>query len=140
MTVIRPMTGEDLEAVLALWRVTEGVGLNESDSPANLAAYLQRNPGLSQVAAEDEHIVGAVLAGHEGRRGYLNHLAVAAEHRGRGLGRGLVAACLAALAQDGITRCNVFVYRHNAAGQAFWAHLGFGERAELVMMQGPTER
>ena len=82
--VIRPMTITDYEAVRALWTSCEGVGLNDADRPEALSAYLERNPGMSFVAQQGDAIVGAVLCGHDGRRGYLNHLAVSPAHRHRG--------------------------------------------------------
>src|SRR5438034_8157863 len=108
--VLSSMTEGHLEAVLALWSETEGVGLNESDTPERLILYLNRNPGLSLVACDDRRIVGAVLCGHDGRRGYLHHLVVAPDCRQRGLGRQLVAKCLASLQAIGIPKCNIFLY------------------------------
>jgi hypothetical protein len=73
----------DYDTVLALWRSCEGIGLSDSDTREAIATYLARNPGLSLVATDaDGVIVGAVLGGHDGRRGYLHHLAVAPAHRG----------------------------------------------------------
>lgn len=136
---LRVLTMDDFDAVLALWKNTEGVGLNESDSRENIALYLQRNPRLSFVVQDDAgKIVGAILGGHDGRRGYLHHLAVAREQRGKGMGRQLVEACLAGLKQAGITRCNIFVYAANEEGQAFWKHFGWQPRAELLVLQRPV--
>ena len=132
---LRAMTIADYEAVLRLWEETEGIGLNESDSRENIASFLARNPGLSRVTADGTKIIGAVLCGHDGRRGYLHHLAVAKTQRKRGLGRQLVEACLAGLAQRGIAKCNIFLFADNAAGEAFWKHNGWAKRADLVVMQ-----
>lgn len=133
---LSPLTLADYDEVLALWRATEGVGLNESDSRENIAAYLARNPGLSFVARDESgRIVGAVLCGHEGRRGYINHLAVASAHRGQGIGKRLVEACFTGLKKAGITRCNIFVFADNADGQEFWRHNGWKARADLRVMQ-----
>ena len=132
---IRSMSLADYEAVLRLWQQTEGVGLNESDTRQGIALYLARNPGLSRVAAEGATIAGAVLCGHDGRRGYLHHLAVAKTHRKRGLGRALVEACLNALAQQGIPKCNIFLYADNAEGGAFWQHQGWLKRPDLQVLQ-----
>ncbi len=134
-TAIAPMTPADFPEVLALWAATEGVGLNESDTPEQLAAYLARNPGFSLVARDAGRVVGAVLCGHEGRRGYLHHLAVAADHRGLGLGRQLVDTCLAGLKRAGITRCNIFVFADNDEGMTFWRHTGWALRDDVRMMQ-----
>ncbi len=82
-----PMTVADYEAVSALWRVTPGLGLGASDAREPIGRYLERNPGSSFVARIAGEVVGAVLCGHDGRRGYLHHLAVAVRCRGRGVGR-----------------------------------------------------
>lgn len=125
----------DYEAVVRLWRQTEGVGLNESDEREAIEAFLGRNPGLSRVGEHGGDIVGAVLCGHDGRRGYLHHLAVAKAHRRQGLGRALVEACLADLARAGIPKCNLFLFSDNAEGEAFWKHNGWNRRPDLQVMQ-----
>jgi GNAT superfamily N-acetyltransferase len=101
ITVMQP---DDYDAVLALWQRCEGVGLTPSDSREAVRAYLIRNPGLSFVARQDGKIVGAVLCGHDGRRGYLYHLAVAPENRHQGLGRAIVDACLSGWRRPASTR------------------------------------
>jgi putative acetyltransferase len=131
------MTIADYEAVLRLWEATEGVGLSESDAREAVASFLARNPGLSRVALDGARIVGAVLCGHDGRRGYLHHLAVAQTHRKLGLGKALVEACLADLTQLGIPKCNLFLFADNTAGGAFWEHNGWAGRADLLVMQKP---
>ncbi len=132
---VRVFRIEDYDGVVALWRRTKGVGLNESDTRRAIAAYLRRNPRMSFVAERDDRIIGAVLCGHDGRRGYLHHLAVSKRYRKRGLGRHLVDACLAKLRQVGIRRCNIFIFANNAAGMKFWAHTGWKLRTELRLMQ-----
>jgi putative acetyltransferase len=134
-TIVRPFRVKDCAAVIALWRRTEGVGLNESDTRRAITAFLRRNPRLSFVAEQGGRIIGAVLCGHDGRRGYLHHLAVSKRHRRRGIGRLLVNACLAKLRQAGIQKCNIFIFANNAAGMKFWAHTGWSLRTELRLMQ-----
>jgi putative acetyltransferase len=123
----------------------EGVGLNESDTPELLKAYLVRNPELSRVARLADAsgkatgaLIGAVLCGHDGRRGYLHHLAVERAFRRQGIGRALVTDCLRALGRLEITRCNIFVYADNADGQAFWLANGWLHRRELCLLQRQT--
>ncbi|MBS0633305.1 MAG: GNAT family N-acetyltransferase [Verrucomicrobia bacterium] len=126
----------DYPAVRALWEQSEGVGLNESDTLEAIAGFLQRNPGLSLVATNpDAEIVGAVLCGHDGRRGYLHHLAVSRPYRGQGIGRRLVTECLARLRAQDILKCNIFLYADNAAGRAFWLREGWAAREDLVVLQ-----
>ena len=98
MFSVREMTLQEYNEVIALWKRTEGVGIGSTDSKESVAAYLNRNPGMSFVAVSEDVIVGAVLCGHDGRRGYLHHLAVGQEYRNKGIGQSLVTACLDALA------------------------------------------
>jgi ribosomal protein S18 acetylase RimI-like enzyme len=131
---VAPMMATDYDEAVALWRISPGVGLNESDERAPLTAYLARNPGLSQVARlGGAELVGAVLCGHDGRRGYLHHLAVAEAYRRRGLGRELVERALEALKAAGIGKCNIFVFDDNAAARDFWTKLEFRRPAWSVM-------
>ena len=133
---LRELTMADYDAVMQLWRASEGIGLNESDTVDGIARFLARNEGLSLAATTPEGIiVGAVLCGHDGRRGYLHHLAVAAAHRRRGLGRQLVEACLARLRALHIAKCNIFLYTHNHAGRAFWTKHDWAAREDLVVVQ-----
>jgi len=123
--VIRPLTEADLPAARVLWTHAEGVELAEGDSEPELAAYLRRNPGASQVAFAGSRLVGAVLAGHDGRRGFVYHLAVASAARSHGLGRELVSRALAALKAQGVRRVLLLVARDNAGGRAFWVRSGW---------------
>ncbi len=135
---LRTMKPADYETVLALWRASEGIGLNESDARRPIALYLKRNRNLSLVAEVNGQIVGAVLCGHDGRRGYLHHLAVARGYRRHGIGRALVAECLARLNAAGIPKCNIFLFATNAAGRVFWLREGWSARKELLLLQKPT--
>ena len=125
----------DIPAALALWRETPGIGLNESDTPEALTIFLQRNPGFSRVVEDGGEIVAAVLCGHDGRRGYLHHLAVRDSHRGRGIGRSLVDACLGHLQRFGLPKCTIMVFDHNGDGEAFWRKHDWQERTELKVLQ-----
>jgi N-acetylglutamate synthase len=133
---VRPMTVADYEPVRLLWEQTEGVSLNESDEPAALAFFLMRNPSLSAVARDTTgRVVGAVLCGHDGRRGYLHHLAVASECRRRGIARQMIAHCFAGLARAGIPKCNLFLLHTNDEGREFWRHNGWVEPNWGVMQK-----
>jgi putative acetyltransferase len=132
---VRAMDLADYEAVAELWRRTEGIGLNESDSHASTEAYLRRNPDMSAVAVFKNKIVGAVLCGHDGRRGYLHHLAVAQSHRGQGVAKRLLRHCFERLAAERIPKCNIFLFHDNDAGAAFWVHNGWAARRDLRVLQ-----
>lgn len=116
----------------------EGVGLNESDNRRAIGRYLRRNPGLSQVAVSGNRVVAVVLCGHDGRRGYLHHLAVARKWRRKGIGKALVAACLGRLRREAIPKCNLFLYATNKPGRAFWKRLGWTVRGDLRLAQHGT--
>lgn len=135
---IREMTIADYDAVLALWQATEGVGLSAADSRDAIERYLVRNPGMSFVACSSEteqsEIVGAVLAGHDGRRGYLHHLAVRPAYRKQGLGQALVERSMICLRAEGIEKCHLFVFKQNEIGRTFWEHIGWTERETLLIM------
>ena len=134
---IRTMSLRDYPEVRALWERSPGIGLNESDAREAVAAFLERNRDLSVVAVAEGTLVGAVLCGHDGRRGYLHHLAVAESHRGRGIARALLARCVRGLAELGIAKCNVFLFADNAEGAAFWQHNGWTPRRDLRVFQRP---
>jgi ribosomal protein S18 acetylase RimI-like enzyme len=133
MFTLRPMLEEDIPAAIALWQGMAGIGLRDADSPEALAKYLRRNPGCSFVATTDTGILaGVALAGHDGRRGYLHHVAVAEAFRKQGLGRELVARSVEALKTEGIEKLNFWVKADNPEGLAFWKRIGARERPELV--------
>lgn len=136
---LRPLRPADFPAALALWKAAKGVGVREDDTAANFRRFLKRNPGFSFGAFVAARLVGTVLCGHDGRRGNLVHLAVAEDHRGRGMGRSLVEKSLARLEKAGIPRTHVMVFKTNRAGRAFWKALGWNERTDLSFFtSGPV--
>jgi ribosomal protein S18 acetylase RimI-like enzyme len=132
---IREMTVDDYDEALALWKATEEIDLSDGDDREGVALCLARNPGLSFVARVDKKLIGAVLCGHDGRRGYLYHLTVVRQYRNKGVGRALVDRCLSALKKAGIRKCNIFLYSHNHEAKAFWEHGGWFSIPDLDMMQ-----
>ena len=126
------MTLADYDAVIALLRDTEGVVLRAADSHAATARYLERNPGLSFVCCAAQAIVGCVFAGHDGRRAYLQHLAVRRDYRRRGIGCALVERCIAELERIGIEKYHLDVLATNAAAADFWTRLGWQRRNDIV--------
>lgn len=132
MATIREMTIEDFDRVLALMRRTPGVTVRDADSSEMVARYLNRNPGLSFIAEQTGELVGCVMAGHDGRRGYLQHLIVAPAHRNTGLATRLVNAPLDRLQAEGISKSHIDVLTTNEAAMAFWEKIGWRRRTDIV--------
>lgn len=135
---IREMTIDDYDEVFALWQISEGIGLSTADERDAIAMYLHRNPGTSFVVLDEGQLVAAILCGHDGRRGYIHHLAVKKSHRQSGIGRFLVENCLRELRLLNIQKCHLFVFGENQDAIAFWERLGFTQRLELNMMSSFT--
>ena len=133
MVSIRQMAIEDYELVYDLWIHTPGTGLNTADdNKEGIARYLKRNPTTCFVAESGDKVVGALLAGHDGRRGYLYHAAVLPEFQRQGIARALVAHAMEALEREGIHKAALVVFQRNAAGNAFWEKIDFSSRDDLV--------
>ena len=131
--LIRPVTISDYEAMIALWGSLPGIGLSEADSRPKIAAYLERNPGMSLAALHDREMIGTILGGHDGRRGYIHHLAVSLAHQGRGIGQRLVQECLLKLNAVGMSKCHIFVINGNPA-QEFWQKIDWERRSDILLM------
>jgi N-acetylglutamate synthase len=116
---------EDYEAAVELWGRVEGLDVAEGDDRETIRRFLKQNPGLSRVAIEGSTIVGAVLCGNDGRRGYIYHLAVNPAQQGRGLGKRLIDECLAGLKRAGLERANILVAEDNPRGREFWRRCGW---------------
>lgn len=131
--IIRRMNIDDYDAVYALWLSCPGMGLNDiDDSRAGIGKYLKRNPNTCFVAVEDGRVVGAILAGHDGRRGYISHTAVAPNHQRRGIGAQLVEAALDGFKAEGIAKVALVAFARNESGNAFWERQGFTVREDLI--------
>ncbi len=129
---IRRMTIDDYDAVLGLLRGTPGVVVRDADSKEAVKRYLERNPGLSFVAVESGLIVGCIMSGHDARRGYLQHLAVAGGFRRKGIGKALVERCLDGLEKEGILKSHIDVLATNESAFSFWEKIGWEKRSDVL--------
>ena len=130
---IRNMQLDDYDKVYALWLSCSGMGLNNlDDSREGISKYLIRNPSTCFVAVEQGCIIGVILTGHDGRRGYISHTAVSPAHQRQGIGKQLVETALKALEQQGIHKVNLVVFSYNEKGNAFWESMGFTTRSDLI--------
>lgn len=130
--MIKVMTINDYEKLFALWEKTPNMGLRSlDDSKEGISCFLKRNPDTNFVAYDDEQLIGAILSGHDGRRGYIYHTVVLPEYRGQGIASDLVEAVVAALQKEGITRVCLNVMATNEQGKNFWIRKGW-ERKEFL--------
>ena len=135
---MRDFTVLDFEAAMRLWQADGSMGLSSADSREHIAAFLERNPRLSKVISVDERLVGTLLCGHDGRRGYLYHLYVDPRFRRRGAGADLVEACLSELRKEGIEKCHLFVFQKNDLGKTFWKETGWHQRTDIEVFSAET--
>jgi ribosomal protein S18 acetylase RimI-like enzyme len=130
---IRVMTIDDYDQIYDLWIHTPGMGLNNlDDSRDGIARYLKRNPTTCFAALQGGKIVGVILSGHDGRRGYIHHTAVAVQARRKGIAAGLVSHAMEALKREGIHKVALVAFERNLEGNAFWESQGFSVRKDLV--------
>jgi ribosomal protein S18 acetylase RimI-like enzyme len=127
----RTMTLDDYDAAVRLWTSAEGVRIRDADSREGIGKYLSRNPGLSFVAEDSGQLVGTIMAGHDGKRGYIQHLSVAESQRRRGIGSTLVKLCIDALKQEGILKSHLMILVENEVGKQFWSSLGWVSRTDI---------
>ncbi len=129
---IRKLISNDYEEIYELWMSTPGMGLNDiDDSKQGIDKYLKRNPNTCFVAVISGKIVGVILSGHDGRRGYIYHLAVSIINRNKGIGSALIDSALQALKDEGIHKVALVVFKNNDIGNTFWEHHGFSAREDL---------
>ena len=130
--MIRVMTIEDYEQVKELWLTIKGFAIRSiDDSYEGIERFLRRNPSTSVVAIEDGKVVGAILCGHDGRRGCLYHVCVDPEYRRRGIGKSMVVKCMEALRAENISKVSLIAFSVNDIGNAFWHTIGWTERLDL---------
>ncbi len=130
--MLRVMTAEDYDEVYSLWKKISGFGIRSvDDSREGIERFLLRNPSTSVVAVEDKHIVGAILCGHDGRRGCLYHVCVAPEYRMRGIGKAMVVFAMEALKKEKINKVSLIAFTKNDIGNAFWKEIGWTKREDL---------
>lgn len=127
------MVIDDYDAIIVMFHDTPGIAVRDADSREATASYLNRNPRLSFVAEVDGKIIGCVMSGHDGRRGYLQHMVVRPEFRNQGIGKALYSACLSALQSVGIYKTHLFVQKSNSSGEEFWRKQGWVFRNEVLM-------
>lgn len=130
---IRIMEIEDYTAIYDLWMSCRGMGLNDiDDSKKGVERFLNRNPDTCFVAVENNALIGVIMAGNDGRRGFIYHTAVSPSYRHQGIATQLVDTAMTALKNIGITKVALVVFDRNENGNSFWEAQGFTSRTDLV--------
>lgn len=129
----RELVIEDFDEVLKLWERSPGIGISNSDTREKMREFLARNPALSLVYVIADEIVGVLLCGTDGRRGFLYHLAVDERYRRLGIAGKLVGDCIKKLNSIDIDKCHVFVFQENESGAAFWRAMGWEKRDDILV-------
>jgi len=131
LAIDQPVIIADYDAAMSLRKAAENIGLSSADDRDQIGSFVKRNPGLSKVLVDEGGLVGTILCGHDGRRGYLYHLCVDRKYRRRGAGTALVDACLWDLRKQGIRKCHLFVFDANEVGKEFWKASGWQLRRDI---------
>lgn len=115
------------------------MGTSGIETAHMLTVFLKRNPGLSYKITDRDEIVGTILCGHDGRRGYLHHLAIASGYSNQNIGRTLIDHSLQSLERHGIRRCHIFISAQNKSGQEFWKSIDWAEQGDLTVFSHDIE-
>jgi ribosomal protein S18 acetylase RimI-like enzyme len=130
---IREFRLEDYEKVAELWK-TAGIELRPGDEREGIELKLERDPDLFLVAEDDQQIIGVVLGAWDGRRGWINHLAVRIGHQRSGIGRSLVKELERRLAGKGALKVNAQIYKSNKPSIEFFKSLNYEIHSDLIMV------
>ena len=129
---VRPMAIEDYDDVYKLWSTINGFAIRSiDDSEEGVSTFIKRNPTTSVVALMDGKIVGAILCGHDGRRGCFYHVCVEKNYRRHGIGKAMVVYCMEALRKEHINKVSLIAFTKNDVGNAFWKSIGWTKREDL---------
>ena len=132
MTKIRTMEAGDYQEIYGLWTKIKGFAMRSiDDSREGVERFLKRNPSTSVVAEKEGKIVGAILCGHDGRRGCLYHVCVDPKYRKQGIGRAMVVFAMNALKEEGISKVSLIAFTVNDVGNSFWRRIGWTQREDL---------
>ncbi len=130
--MIRVMTIDDYDSVYDLWMSIKGFGIRSiDDSREGVEKFLKRNPTTSMIAVEDGKTVGAILCGHDGRRGCMYHVCVHEKYRMRGIGKAMAARAMETLREEGINKVSLIAFKKNEVGNSFWKGVGWEFRDDL---------
>lgn len=122
MYKIKAMDIKDYKKIISLWENSEGVVINSrDDSIKYIKKFLARNPRTCFVAEYNNiEIIGTIMGGNDGRRGFIYHLMVKPEHRKNGIGKKLLEKTENNFKKEGIGKIYLLVLESNEIGNKFW--------------------
>ncbi|MFZ1322621.1 MAG: GNAT family N-acetyltransferase [Ignavibacteria bacterium] len=121
------------EKIKNFWETTDGIKLTIGDSKEELESYLKRNKGMSFICKNKDDLIGTILCGHDGRRGFIYHLAVHKDYRKENIATTLIEMSLDQLRSAGIKRCMIMADEVNESGKSFWLKMNWRKRDDLKM-------
>jgi len=133
---IRVMEMSDYNKIYNLWCSIKGLGIRSvDDSEENIVRFIQRNPTTSFVAEMGDDIIGALMCGHDGRRGCFYHVCVSEEYRNHGIATQMANLALDALKAEGINKVNLMAFKDNETGNKFWQSLSWKVRDDVNLYE-----
>jgi ribosomal protein S18 acetylase RimI-like enzyme len=133
MMLFREFVLNDFAAVIDLWKKA-GISISTSDTIEGIKEKIKRDPELFFVLEEDNRLIGVVMGSYDGRRGWINHLAVDPEYQGRNIGQQIIAELEFRFKQVGCEKVNLLIEIDNQKVQGFYEKQGF-KRDELIFME-----
>ncbi len=130
---IEKFTMESYENVVQLWRKS-GISVGSTDTREELERMLQRNPNLFLIGKVNNRIIGVVIGGFDGRRGYVHHLAVDPDYQKKGYGKMIMDELIEKFRKIGVHKIHLFIEKYNKDVVEFYRNLGWEIRDDLIMM------
>ncbi|HHV34350.1 MAG TPA: GNAT family N-acetyltransferase [Syntrophomonadaceae bacterium] len=130
----------DIDAMLNLWRCIPGIGISKGDTVQSLRGFMDKNPSACLILRIDGRLIGTVLGGFDGRRGYIYHLAVHPDYRGRGYGKALLDRVCRELNALGAPKIHLFAFNDNQAAATFYPSQGWEERRDIRVYSWDANR
>ena len=131
--LLRIMEVSDIPASIELWKNMKGLAIRGSDNIRDLSEHVKMNSSHNFVAASGDRLIGTVLGGFDGRRGYIYHLAVHEDFRKKNTGRELMERCFQSFKEINVSKCHMMVLSDNTEAQEFYAKIGCELRTEILV-------
>ena len=136
--VVELANAADIKPMLYFWRSIPGLGVGLGDTESSLKAFLVRNPTTCLLLRVNGCLMGTVLGGFDGRRGYIYHLAVHPDYQGRGYGKMLLSRVSGQLKDLGAPKIHLFAFGDNHTAEDFYLSQGWEKRRDIQVFSWDT--